>query len=570
MARFLNQLECTLTRRAALFVALAAISVSCSRKSADTGVPLAGRITSDGKPVAGVPVRAHRKDSNITVSVYSNQQGEYSFPEWSEVKPADYSVAIQLADFQPAQRDGIAIKSGQTQQVDFTLEPRQPTLADATATDIIMALPGTDEQKFLLMQCDNCHALQWLLLRPRSHDEWVTLITRMLGKRASSRNTPGTRANTQMQYIEPLAEYLTQIRGLGSSGDIPFKIQPRPDSDASTRLVVTEYDVPRGGQHERYLLRGDPNFVWPHDIILNAEYGYYTDHFSHTMGRLNKKTGEVKEFPFAVPPGTGRGPFRPVAGELGFPGRPGAGPHELLFDSQSRPIIGVAGATIRFDPQTETFTSWKPGEGMFGLDPQDHVWAVEDEGALHRLDTHTGKVDEFTIPAMDGIYDIEADSKGRAIIDVWGNGFFRVFDPTTKKHVDYPTPTPGSGPRRGDMDSQDRHWVALYWAGALAMFDPNTGSVKEYPVIPGARPFGPPFASPYSAAIDEKNQIAWTTDFNSSRIYSLDVKTEQMTAYQMPLPYEARDVTVDKYAARPTLWLPAYRPPAKMVKLEMR
>jgi hypothetical protein len=37
----------------------------------------------------------------------------------------------------------------------------------------------------------------------------------------------------------------------------------------------------------------------------------------------------------------------------------------------------------------------------------------------------------------------------------------------------------------------------------------------------------------------------------------------------MPLPYEIRDLTVDESASRPTVWFPAYRPPSKIVKVEM-
>jgi len=47
------------------------------------------------------------------------------------------------------------------------------------------------------------------------------------------------------------------------------------------------------------------------------------------------------------------------------------------------------------------------------------------------------------------------------------------------------------------------------------------------------------------------------------------MKTEATTEYFMPLPYEVRDLTVDKTAARPTVWIPAYRPPSKMVKIQM-
>src|SRR5205823_10569101 len=97
---------------------------------------------------------------------------------------------------------------------------------------------------------------------------------------------------------------------------------------------------------------------------------------------------------------------------------------------------------------------------------------------------------------------------------------------------------PGSGPRRGDMDSQGREWVGLYWAGRIAMFDPNKpDGIKEYPVIPSnERPYTPPFPSPYTVAVDDKNQIVWTNDFNSSRIFRIDMKTGQSTEFFTPSP----------------------------------
>jgi streptogramin lyase len=84
----------------------------------------------------------------------------------------------------------------------------------------------------------------------------------------------------------------------------------------------------------------------------------------------------------------------------------------------------------------------------------------------------------------------------------------------------------------------------------LARFDPDTREIKEYAVIPGGKPYSPPFPSPYSLAVDDKNQIVWTNDFNSSRIYRLDMKTGQSTEFLMPAPYEVRDLTVDETADR--------------------
>ena len=59
------------------------------------------------------------------------------------------------------------------------------------------------------------------------------------------------------------------------------------------------------------------------------------------------------------------------------------------------------------------------------------------------------------------------------------------------------------------------------------------------------------------------------SDFNSSRIYKIDMKTGQPTEYYMPLPYEIRDMTVDEGAERPTVWIPTYRAPSKMVKVQI-
>jgi len=521
---------------------------------------LEGKVVStSGTAVAWVPVRAQRANSNMTVSVYTNSRGEYAFPSWSDVAPGAYTVAIQLPDYEPLARGGVMLGAGKTTRVDLTLEPRQPRLEDASASEIVAALPGTDEQKHLFIQCDNCHSLQWALQSAKTREEWRTTVLRMAGRRATMEK-PGTKAFGQRKYIEPLVDYLTEIRGPGSSDQIPFRMRPRPAGDASTRIVVTEYDIPRGGEHDIYTIRRDLKYVWPHDIIMDEDYAYYTDHYSPYFGRLNKKTGEVNEYRFAMP--------KRAAGEGGG-GMGEGGTHDIAWDSEHRVLFGMGGATLRFDPKTEQFTSWPSGGGMFGVDPEDGVWSVRDEGELYRLDTRTGDIEEYKLPAVDGIYDHEVDSKGRSIINVWDEAKFRLFDPKTEMFKDYPTPTPYSGPRRGDMDSKDRQWVGLYWAGLLGMFDANTGEVKEYDIVPDSKPFGPPFPAPYSAAVDERNQFVWTSDFNSSRIYRFDMKTEKMNEYYMPLPYEVRDMTVDRTAERPTVWIPAYRPPSKMVKIQM-
>ncbi len=537
--------------------------------SAQSDALLAGRVTSStGAALAGIPVRANR--NNVTVSVYTNSRGEYSYPGWSEVKPGAVTVSVELPDFEPVKQT-TTLASGRTAKLDLTLTARTPSVEDVTASEIVAALPGTDEQKHLLIQCDNCHSLQHAFRVARDKQGWIDIIKRMAGERAISRETPNTRAFGQKQYVEPLAEYLAMVRGPGSSNDIPFKLRPRPTSDASTRLVVTEYDIPRGGSRAN-LIRGDRQAAWPHDVIPepNGPYVYYTDHFSYNLGRLDRRTGEVKEFPYEVLQGMGRGEGGMIAAAQLRAGNPGGGAHDMQFDPQGNVVFGMGGGTMRFNTKTETFTPWAAGSNMFGQDGSGNIWYLEN--GFHKLDPKTGQVTNVAgVPEeVEGAtYDMETDKQGRGFMNMFRESRIGMYDPATAKFETFPTPSHGAGPRRGDMDEQGRPWMGLYWAGRVGMFDPSTRQVKEFSLLPDHRPFGPPFVSPYSVAVDDKNQFVWANDFNSSRIYKVDIRTGQSTEYYMPLPYEVRDLTAEETAPRPTVWIPAYRPPSKMVKIEV-
>src|SRR5262245_57976241 len=157
-------------------------------------------VSSTGDRLAGVPVRARRAGSTIAVTVYTNGEGNYDFPGWSDLgsvqkdpPSTSTAISIELPDFEPARRQ-ITLAAGTTATADFTLRSRQPSIADATASEIVAALPGTDEQKHLLIQCDNCHSLQFALRTSRTKDQWTEIIRRMAGERAITRETPGTRA----------------------------------------------------------------------------------------------------------------------------------------------------------------------------------------------------------------------------------------------------------------------------------------------------------------------------------------------------------------------------------------
>jgi streptogramin lyase len=320
------------------------------------------------------------------------------------------------------------------------------------------------------------------------------------------------------------------------------------------------------------MLRGDRRFVWPHDVIMNDKYAYYTDHFSYMIGRVDVKSGETKELPFTLPAGAGR-EARAASGEDGRPGNPGGGAHELQFDQHGNVIVGMENGTVKYDPKYEKFTGWSTGRAMFGLDPQGNVWFQDRRnGELVKLDTNDPSVKptSYVIPKNQGIYDTDTDSKSRTDLYIWTEGKIGVFDPRTVEYAEYKTPTPMAGPRRGQIDGQDRLWAAEFYAGQVLMFDPDKKVLKEYPLVNGVKPYTAPYAEPYSASADDKNQLVWTHDFSSDRLYKIDMNTGKSVEYMTPSNYEVRDLKVDPNAERPTVWVPAYRPPSKLVKIVVR
>ena len=200
------------TALTALTVAAVSVLMLPATLAADGVSLLSGKVVSSrGEALAGIPIKARHDNSPMTVAVYTDAKGEYSFPAWSELKAGSYSIAVDLPDFERITKP-VALANGKATTIDFTLKAKPLAYEDATASEIVAGLPGTDQQKVLLAQCGNCHSLQWALHAPRTKEDWIRVIKKMAG-RAAEDHTPGTYAFSQQQFIEPLAEYLVSIRG---------------------------------------------------------------------------------------------------------------------------------------------------------------------------------------------------------------------------------------------------------------------------------------------------------------------------------------------------------------------
>src|SRR5437764_14672573 len=112
--------------------ALASPGTSLAQEGASL---LAGKVVSTtGEALAGIPIKAHRDNSPITVAVYTDAKGEYSFPSWSDLTPGGYSVSVELPVFEHTSQH-VAVSAGTAAKIDFTLKSKPLAYEDATATE---------------------------------------------------------------------------------------------------------------------------------------------------------------------------------------------------------------------------------------------------------------------------------------------------------------------------------------------------------------------------------------------------------------------------------------------------
>jgi len=143
---------------------------------------------------------------------------------------------------------------------------------------------GTDQQKVLFSQ------LQQLPHTAMGAAGWTYEGRLGQGHQKMAGNAAERTRLAPMRSVRPSSSSLWRLSGLDPWTRLlrqyPFKQRPRPIDAASSNLVVTEYALP--GRRARALHAArDRRFVWPHDVINNDKYAYYTDHFSHVLGRVD-------------------------------------------------------------------------------------------------------------------------------------------------------------------------------------------------------------------------------------------------------------------------------------------
>jgi hypothetical protein len=147
-------------KRTLFALALAALVVSVLFAAESPNAALTGTVTSQAEPkMEGVVVSAKRAASTITVSVISDAQGRYTFPQ-NRLEPRLIHPAHPRHRLRPREPSTVNVVAGKPTEFDLKLKKTQDLSAQLTNGEWFMSWPGSADIKNGLLNCTQCHSLQ--------------------------------------------------------------------------------------------------------------------------------------------------------------------------------------------------------------------------------------------------------------------------------------------------------------------------------------------------------------------------------------------------------------------------
>ncbi len=544
-------------RATAAFLVLAGLFVP-EKLSAETAA-LSGRVTSaEGGAMEGVLISAKKDGSTITTTVVSDASGSFRFPS-SRMQPGRYALRIRAVGYDLEGPAAVEVSAGKNVTADLKLRSTDNLAAQLSNAEWFASLPGTAAQKASIRNCTHCHTIERVM---RSHYDAKTfvpvlqrmstypqlsfpmMVQKLVAPRIGGGEDP---LEQKMAGWQRQADYLSTLN-LSSNGAWAYAFHPhaRPRG-RTTQVIYTEYDLPQKTRQ-------------PHDVVVDSSgTAWYASFGEPILGRLDPKTGKVTEYPLP------RLKANLPTGSLA-----------LRLDKDENLWLGMQfqGGIAKFDRHTEKFQTWSLPPELNGdyvqinqvspehADVDGKVW-LQDAGTytVLRLDLKSGKFEvfaPFAIPRPN-IYDVISDAHNNAWFTVYGGEQIGRIDAKTGKIALYRTPTAGSGPRRGMMDTQGRLWFGENHGDRIGMFDTRIGKSTEWqPPTPGTWP--------YDVTADKNGEV-WSGGEFSDTIERLDPKSGEFVEYLLPHFTNVRRVFVDNSTTPVTFWV-GNNHGASIVKLE--
>ena len=276
--------------------ALFAMHASAQGGRAPADVALTGQVSSAEEDLMeGVVVSAKKDGSTITVSVVTDAQGRFAFPA-ARLEPGRYSLKARAAGYElDAARAANVPPDGQA-KVDIRLKKARNLAAQLTNAEWMSSMPGTDEQKRFLLNCNGCHTLERIMKSSYDAEGFLQIFQRMAGYYPGSTPLkPQRLAGNATRNVErggdgrKTAEWLASVNlSQQQTWSFPLKTEPRLKGK-STRVIFTEYDLPNP-------------LIQPHDVVLDREGNvWYSDFGQMFLGKMDPKTERITEWKVPTP-----------------------------------------------------------------------------------------------------------------------------------------------------------------------------------------------------------------------------------------------------------------------------
>ncbi len=529
---------------------------------AQTPAALTGQVSSGEEgPMEGVLISAKKAGSTITITVVSDAQGNYSFPA-TKLEPGQYSLRIRAVGYDLDRPASVDVAAQQPAKYDLKLRKTEDLAAQLSNAEWLASFPGTDQQKNAMLGCVGCHTLERVARSNHKPDDFIHVtLPRMQGyvnqsipaapqlRRGERRMEE--RGDQRVQVYRGMADFLGGVNlSSGPQWNYALKTLPRPKG-RSTRVVITEYDLPR-------------ETIQPHDVVIDADgIAWYSSFGEQFLGRLDPKTGKASEYPV---------PMHKPGFPTGFLG--------LRTDKAGDLWLGnmYQATMVKFDRKSETFKYFPlpPEQNIDAaqvnmVSPQSShvdgkVWSQNNGFAgVHRLDLATGQIETWE-PFKDApkgephnIYDVVPDSKNNVYFTDFRQKHIGRIDAKTGEIKLFAILTPSPALRRGQMDAQDRLWFGEYRGDKIGMFDTKTEKFTEWSMPTR-------WTNPYDVTLD-KNEDAWTGSMLNDRVVRLNTKSGDFTEYLLPRTTNIRRVFVDNSTTPVTFWVGSNHG-ASIIKLE--
>jgi virginiamycin B lyase len=523
-------------------LALSAVASQPALAQIHHPVALTGTVSSqqEGK-MEGVVVSAKRRGSTMMISVDTNAQGQYAFPQ-DRLAPGIYDITMRAVGYTLNPTSAV-IQAGEPAHLDLQLAKAPPDVLalELTNSEWMQSAPGTPTEKIELLRCLDCHGLQRPMFSKENAHEMAQTVERMGVHAANaSPNFPFFLQTASVRLTQPptkaqeeFGKYLASIN-LSSDKTWPYKLQTqsRP-TGKSTEVIITTYDL--------------PDQAAPHDTLHDNDGNVWFSDFQHQfISKLDPRTGKVTRYPVPI-------------SKPGFP----TGGLMITMDKDGNIWEAMMGQSeiAELNPKTGKMSTylapdWNKEDTRFTMIDALHsnvdgrLWAKTSGGPdpghpnkLYQFDLTTKTFHEVMPPA--GKRDIAAYG---LVTDLDNNVYgldnnpnqMQIWrtDAKTGETTYFDLPVGVGGARRGHIDSQNRLWFSQFHANRFAMYDAKNHKIRAWEV-----PFQ--YAGAYDVQFDDV-KYAWGADMSTDLVQRLNVETNEWSSYLLPLSINTRHVDVEK------------------------